>query len=188
MITKSFQRAFTLAELLVVLAIISILAFAAVPSFSGLLSKLKTRDDVSTLTANLTFARTTAISSGGFTVVCPWTPSDGCHSNWNAEISVFKDRNNDKEPDGSNRMRVFTLTNGDLKITPRPAGKRYFSFSPSGSINGQAGSFVICSEPENTASGMAYLAVNFGGRPRVQWDEDGDRKLSIASGSTLTCP
>ncbi len=186
MIYQFKQRALTLVELTVVLTIVSIVAFAVAPSLSDLVSKYKTRENVALLSQSLTFARTTAISRVTYTIVCPWNPNDGCHSDWSGEISIFADRNNDKQPDQGEILRVARLDPSTNTITPRPAGKRYFSFSPSGTLNGQAGSFVICAQPKANAL-MAYLAVNFGGRARTQWDEDGDRNITLVSGSQVTC-
>ncbi len=65
MVTRRRQAGFTAAEILVVITIVGILAAIAIPSMSGLLSPQAVASASYDLYADLTFARTQAITRGG---------------------------------------------------------------------------------------------------------------------------
>lgn len=188
MIDSTNRRGFTLTELIVVLAIISITATIGIPSLQDVVAGTKIRNNVMELRDGITYTRTSAISRSAHTILCPWNENTGCHSDWSKSISIFVDRNHDETPDGNELLRVLTPSDISITVIPRPTGKRYFRFGPTGMISGQAGSFVVCMNTASASRSMAYIAVNFGGRPRVEWDDDGDRHIELSSGKTVSCP
>lgn len=58
-----FSKGFSLVELLLALALLSILLFVAVPNFSAVLSRMQVDADVSSIRGTLSFARMTALST-----------------------------------------------------------------------------------------------------------------------------
>ncbi|HUQ29572.1 MAG TPA: GspH/FimT family pseudopilin [Usitatibacter sp.] len=64
MVTRRFQAGFTATEILVVIAIVGILAAVAIPSMSNLLAMQAVRSASYDLNADLTYARSEAISRG----------------------------------------------------------------------------------------------------------------------------
>ena len=73
--TKREQGGFTLLELMVTLAVASILAVIALPSFRDLLRKNQVSSANNALLADLSYARSEAITRGNIVSICP--SSDG---------------------------------------------------------------------------------------------------------------
>jgi type IV fimbrial biogenesis protein FimT len=67
---QTFQRGFTLVELMVVLTITAILLGLAVPSFKRMIQSSTISSNVNTFLADMRFARSEAIRLGGAVVMC----------------------------------------------------------------------------------------------------------------------
>lgn len=186
MINHPKSKGLTLVELCTTLAIASIVMVFAIPSFKTMIDDNRFEQNISLLRELIVFARVKAVESSQSVIACPWRAEAGCHSNWKHPIAVFVDQNRDLSPDDGSLLRQFQpLQYGS--ITPRPAGKRYFRFSPTGLVDGQTGSFVFCEARSDAPSGPVYLAINFGGRPRTERDIDHDGSIETAGGDTLSC-
>ncbi|TBW50989.1 hypothetical protein EZI54_17530 [Marinobacter halodurans] len=183
---RAFQG-LSLIELCVCLAIASAVTAFALPAFANWIEKNKDEDAVNSLWEAMYYARTVSITKQRLIIICPWSTTSGCHSNWKDSIAVFMDQDNNLKPDEGKILRLF---NSDYtgRLIARPSAKRYFRFAPTGLLSGQAGGFIFCSKSDRSQGIMKYLAINFGGRLRVENDEDGDGLIKTSSGSELTCP
>ncbi|HEX5725326.1 MAG TPA: GspH/FimT family pseudopilin [Longimicrobiaceae bacterium] len=77
MATGRGRRGFTLAELLVVLALVAVLASVAAPSLSALIARQRLRGALNQLTADLYYARLLAVENGR-RVTLRFEPSRDC--------------------------------------------------------------------------------------------------------------
>jgi type IV fimbrial biogenesis protein FimT len=98
----SKQRGFTLAELLVVVAIVAILLTIGVPSYRYITTSYRMSSEVNGLLGDLMFARSEAIKEGQFVTVCVTVNGKTCTGNtsWNRGWLVFSNPNNGPQPPG----------------------------------------------------------------------------------------
>lgn len=185
MTCSNSSSGFTLLELLIVLVFIAIAGSFTLSSWGGWIDTSRHRNLILSYQDHFAFARWEAATSRKIVTICPLSGAKTCTDDWNREVSVFHDVNRDGRPDGDKVLRVIARPEG-FDVTSRTGGKGYLRFSPNGTTYGMTGSLVICSSPTRK-SYMSYLALNKGGRLRVQHDEDRDRRIKLPWGTTLEC-
>ncbi|MDF0751169.1 GspH/FimT family pseudopilin [Marinobacter sp. 71-i] len=181
-------RGFTLVELILTLALAAMLAGIASASWTQLISATRHTDLINDTLRMFALARSYAVHQKTLTTICPLSAAQECTDNWNNPVSVFPDTDNDKRPDSGKIHRVFELTMGQSRLYSRTAGRGYFQLSARGMSHGTMGSLVACSATGNGGFEMSYLALNIGGRVRTLHDDDGDGKIKLPWGTTLSCP
>lgn len=175
----------TLLELLIVLAFISIAGSYALSSWGGWVDTSRHRNLILSYQDHFAYARWEAVTSGNIVTICPLSAANICTDNWNKKVSVFHDDNRDGKPDKNEVLRVISRPEG-FNVTSRTGGKGYLRFSPNGTTYGMTGSLVVCSSHARRKS-MSYLALNKGGRLRIQHDDDRDRLITLPWGTKLKC-
>jgi type IV fimbrial biogenesis protein FimT len=113
------QKGFTLTEMIVVTAIVSIMLGIAIPSYKYLTTSYRMSAEINNLVGDLQFARGEALREGGFVTVC--ISSDGANctggANWGRGWIVFSDPNNDAAVEANERVlkvqSAFTGTTPD---------------------------------------------------------------------------
>ncbi|MFT6254669.1 GspH/FimT family protein [Neptuniibacter pectenicola] len=164
-----FSKGFSLVELLLALALLSILLFVAVPNFSAVLSRMQVDADVSSIRGTLSFARMTALSTHKKIIVCRWDGGSNCTGDsgkdsliWQEGMLVYVDEDADGNwnPLIDNVLKIIAFTthneirwnNGEKVI-----------FQPNGSSPGYNGTFRIVN---NTNVISAELILSMTGRLR----------------------
>ncbi|MBR9885267.1 MAG: prepilin-type N-terminal cleavage/methylation domain-containing protein [Oceanospirillales bacterium] len=178
---------FTLVELLVVIAVISLIASFTVPSLGSLLNSTRRQSAVSDMIALINFARNTAIMEQRTITMCPLDQTNRCSNNWNnTPITVFRDSDADRVLSSRNDIvRVKHLTKGG-SWKASIANRSYFRFFATGQASYAIGNMVWC--PDDLDNQMAaQVVINMGGRPRLSTDLDGDGILEDANGNSVTC-
>lgn len=136
---------FTLLEFLVVMAILSILAGLAIPSFNQFISSSNQAAAVNDLSAALQLARSESNKRGQSVVVCPAnTAANGCASNWQGGWIVFVNRDADTPPAvdaGEEVLDRVSPTVGQLQLQ---ATTTAFVFRPFGNRS-DTGQVAFCS-------------------------------------------
>lgn len=181
-------RGYTLVELVLTLALATILAGIASTSWSRLVSETRHTDVINASHRVFSAARSYAVHQRTLTTICPLSDTLECTDNWNKPISVFPDRDNDKRPDNGRIHKVFQLSRSQSRLHSRTAGRGYFQLAPNGMSHGTMGSLVACSYSSRNEIRMSYLALNIGGRLRTLHDDDGDGTIRLPWGTLLTCP
>ena len=92
-ISPKFIEGFTIAELLIGIAIIGILTAIAGPSLGQFMVQSRVDNEVSEIHRLLLAARNSAINSGKNVTICPLSGTT-CTTNWQNEISVFINSDN----------------------------------------------------------------------------------------------
>ncbi len=185
MIPSKSTSGFTLVELLIVLVFIAIVGSYTLNSWGGWVDTSRHRNLILSYQDHFSYARWEAVTSGKVVTICPLSASQACIDDWNSEVSVFHDIDRNGRPDEDEVLRVISRPEG-FEVTSRTGGKGYLRFSPNGMTHGMTGSLVVCSR-HNRKSLMSYLALNKGGRLRVQHDENQDRLIKLPWGTTLKC-
>jgi type IV fimbrial biogenesis protein FimT len=126
--SKTSQRGFTLIEMAITTTIASVLAAAAIPSFSDYLGRQRLSMTVNEIQAALALARSEAMGRGGRVAV---TPSD---SGWAGGWQVFHDSNdNGVLDDGERVVQQFGPVPQGISIaTHGPGLATAVSYTPAG--------------------------------------------------------
>ena len=162
--TGRFSRGVSLVEMLMGVALLAILLKLAAPSFTEFVSKSRLTSSVSTLVADLNYARGEAILRNTPVIVCAKVAnSSSCATtpNWQAGWVVCIDANSDNVCDTAttsapNPMRV---RNGVSTTTAITAGAAVLRFSGVGSATGNS-AFTIAGGPSSLPSRSIQVTSN----------------------------
>ncbi len=178
----------SLLELLLAIALLSIILLATAPSLGGIIEQRRGGEVMRTLRGAIELARAIAINSGGPATVCPSANGQSCGGQWRDGVIVFPDRDGDRIPDTMDsppRRFDFPAPAGDIRW--RSFGNRpYLQMTAMGFTRNQNGSFTWC--PQNGDAALArQLIVNSAGRLREAEDRDGDGLREASNGTPLAC-
>lgn len=171
----------TLLELIVVLAVSTILLTIAVPGFSSLFHATRLTSATNALVASLHVARSEAIKRSQRVVLCPAPAGDVCAGSggWQQGWMVFHDANNNAQRDaGEPVVLTHPPLPAGLRVTSKGSTAGYISYTPAGDtqqVGGawQAGTLTLChasASPDAARQVVIYRT----GRPRTA-------KISLAA-------
>ncbi|MDX1817846.1 MAG: GspH/FimT family pseudopilin [Marinobacter sp.] len=184
--TQSPEAGFTLLELIITLAILTILSTFVTQGWSRWVNQSRQRALLEDYHAIFAYARWTAASTRSLVTLCPLSDQNRCVDDWTRPVSVFTDRNNDKKPDNDRILRTLAPDFGTFSLRSRTAGRGYFQFNEKGMTHGAMGSLVLCPKDATTGT-MTYMPVNLAGRFRVQYDRDADGIIRLSWGGKISC-
>ena len=169
------QRGFTLVELLVSLAIGSILMSLTVPAMTGMLNTQKAISATNALFAGLNLARSEAIKRNARAVLCKTANGLTCTSSggWEQGWILFHDLNNNAALDaGEEVLRQQGPASAGIRLAGNLPIANYVSYTPIGTaklISGafQAGTFTLCMESSGSAD-VRQIVLSGTGRARAQ--------------------
>ncbi len=176
-----YQRnGYTFIELIVTLAVASILALNVFPNLSALLAQERSTILTNTLAGSLAYARSEAIKQQTIIFTCQSNNGSECNrsENWHNGWIIFADKNNNKQRDEEEvLLRVYAAVNNGTQATFRGSRgiRHYVKYKPSGRASPN-GSFLICNP--NIGVGKA-LIMTLSGRVRLS-------KIQT-NGSAITC-
>ncbi len=166
------RRGFTLVELLVVLAVGSILLAIAVPGYAFLVNAGRLATVTNDLVTALHLARSEAVKRGTRVTVCKTgnagTPMPACDAtaNWHEGWLVFVDDGTPGVIDtGDVMLRVQDTVHSAAIITTGVNYSRYVSYLPNGGSRGLTlpnGTIQIC-----VSGNRRDIIINNMGRPRL---------------------
>lgn len=173
---KAAQRGFTLVEIMIALAVLSILGVIAVPSFSNLMSDSMRANAVNSFIHTVFLARSEAIKRGEMVSICKSSNGADCapgNSGWDAGWITFVNSDRDDPPVRDDDETLLQVQEGwqQGRITSnRPA----YSFRPhtQGVVNG---TLVFCDHRGRTAA--RAVIISHTGRPRVAQRDSSNRPL-----------
>jgi type IV fimbrial biogenesis protein FimT len=172
------QAGITVAELMLVLAIVALISLVAVPGFSSLLLGTRMNNSVNELFHSLHSARQNAMLSGVTTVICGSKNFRQCSSDgdWSDGWLIFANTDADVPPRVSPGDRILhTARNpAGLRIS---ANRANFAMAPFG-LRSTNGTLIWC-DRRGSAHARA-LIVSYTGKPRLSTTMD--------SGNPLRCP
>jgi type IV fimbrial biogenesis protein FimT len=122
------SKGFSLAELMVVIAIVAIMLVIATPSYKYLTTSYRMSAEVNNLLGDMQFAREEALKEGSGVTVCESTTGTSCGgaSNWNTGWIVFSDPNVNQKVDAGERV---------LKVQGAFTGVTPDAFNASGAVS-----------------------------------------------------
>ena len=166
-------KGFTLIELMVSVSVTSILALIAVPNFSDFIIKMRVDSEISKLHRMLLITRNAAINSGQKAIICPLDESFQCTDQWQNELSVFVDANDNKKFDTNEKIISVReqINTSDKLLYGKSRNK--ITFKPTGQLSGLAnGTFRYC--PSIHKSNSRGIVVARSGRLYQSSDLDND--------------
>lgn len=173
------ERGFTLLEALVVLAIATLLAGIAVPSFTSTVRHNRAAAAVNELHTALNYARQTAIVRNSYVAMCKSADGRRCNhalSDWNSGWLIFDNLNRDSAVQvnsGEPILRIHGPGHAGAHII---SNRNSFTFRPM-QLRSVNGTILYCSVDGKDDQA---LIVNVMGRVRVSDQPNRD--------TTLACP
>jgi Tfp pilus assembly protein FimT len=169
--------------------ILAILTAIVIPNFTSFIVKVRVDNEISQLHRLLMVARNSAISYGQNVTVCPLAEDQTCTDNWQGDLTVFIDANNDQ---------IFSLNTNDklirLKMAIKDNDKLQYGirrnriiFSPTGRTTGWGsnGTFKYCPETYNEYSRAIVIAMS--GRFYLSTDANNDGLEETRNGANINC-
>ncbi len=174
---------FTLIELLFTVAILGILSGLVAPYLNKFLTGIRVDNEISELNRLLLTARNSAINLGNNVIVCPKTTK--CTANWQNEISVFVDNNNNGDFDaGDTVLKVKEAIKSGDKLQYAQTSLIY---TPTGTLTGGAAvsPFNYC--PYGFSENSRGIIVSPSGRSYLTADIDNDGKDEDRNNNEISC-
>lgn len=177
------QVGLTLLEVLIALAIVSILLTAVAPNVQSILITNRIAADVNALSSIMRFARHTAVNKQTDVVICATTNFSACSSNWNAPKMVFVDQNGNGDRDGSEEL----IASGDPTSGSNTLSgiSGVLTFERDGSVD-SARTLTFCPSSGEKTYARALLITLYG-KISVSVDSNGDNIAENLAGSPLSC-
>jgi type IV fimbrial biogenesis protein FimT len=192
--SKTPQRAFTLIELLLVLAVLGIALQLTAAPFSHRLADLRSATAMRHLSSLFAFARQEALIRRRPVTVCALATDDSasspaCDRNWQDGhvITVFIDTNENRRRDSSEialREIRWPLKDGELSWRASLA-RPYINFESSGGT-WQNGTLYYCPASRDARQARA-MVISHSGRTYLPGDSNGDGIREDRTGRNLRC-
>ena len=173
-------RGWTLIELLIVLAVASLLFGLALPAFSGGVEAARASDARAELETSLASASNHAAITGVRAVLCPSRDHRECDDtpDWSAGWLVFLDSNANRELEGGERvLKVQPALQGRVHLRST-AGRTRIVFQGNGGNAGSNATFTLC-DGRGPSKARALIMGNAGTL------RDGE---ATEANLALTCP
>lgn len=196
------QRAYTLPELMITLAIIAILAVVSLPALYPP-EENEAHEVFRQLGALIASARAAAISRHGAVVICPGKLGASCDNNWTHGVLMFLDDNQNRQLDPGEAVLDYKVWAADLSAAG-PVGselagtlagtlewrvfgnRQSIQITALGEITDQNGSLTWC-PPAGSKVAAHQMVLNSAGRVRLASDQNGDGIREDSQGKPLIC-
>jgi type IV fimbrial biogenesis protein FimT len=159
----------TLVELVVTLAVLTILIGLAGPVFRDLLIRNQVSTAANLFVASLHLARSEAARSGSYAAICPGTNAGCDGTSYDSGWIVFIDHDHDGFRESMEPVvRVFGSLDPRLSVAGNMTVNAVITYAPSGytefpSGAFQAGTVTVCRPPH-----ARRIVISRAGRPRVE--------------------
>ncbi|MGI9288835.1 MAG: GspH/FimT family pseudopilin [Pseudomonadales bacterium] len=183
-----YALGFTLLELLIVLAITTIVGGIALPSYQSMLESNRSSAHIQQFIRTLNLARHTAITKKEITTLCPSNDGEQCGGDWHRGTILFRDKNNNRKVDSDERLiEVSESYPKGITLNWRASAGRntFIRFSPSGAAR-EFGTFTYCPRSRDTRHAK-MLVLNRQGRVHNARDVDGDGIAEKRNGDEPEC-
>ena len=182
-------RGFTLVELMVSCSILLILIMIAVPNFNEFITKFRVDSQITQLHRLLLITRNSAINYNQDVTLCPLNESLACTVNWQNELSVFIDFNDNGilNPNSNEKViKVKTAVKSGVQLQ-YGLNRNKVKFSATGRTTGWGsnGTFKVC--PKKDVQFSRAIIVATSGRFYLSSDTDDDGKDENRSGAEIVC-
>lgn len=195
------NHGFTLIELIVTLAVVSILLLTGIPMLNQMTTSNRLVTQINSIAGSLSVARSESIKRAESITLCGSTDGATCDtSNWESGWIVFTDADNNAVLNSTSEtmLKIVAPFNGGSTLRLSESDStNIMRYKSDGSLRDQnadatrtdKGTFTLC---EQSASTTTAKAINVNALGRVSRAEDTDTtKDSIVNdinGANVTCP
>jgi len=185
---NKFSLGFTIIELMIVLAIASVLLMFSVPTFVSSSVKSSIRANMGNLSSDLAYARSSAITRSNSVSLCPSnvsiTPQACGNGTWeDGWLTFFDDNDSGVLDSGEEIIRVSPSVGRNVSIRLDNS----IRFSSRGLTN-NVSEFVFCNSQDDSAFYAKSLVINLAGLIRTSRDTDSDGVQNGGEGGgNLSC-
>jgi type IV fimbrial biogenesis protein FimT len=186
-LSRSVAAGFTLTELLIVLAVATVVLGIGLPGMVALSAGARATGAMLELRGLLDLARQYAVTNDATVTLCGTADGHSCSSVWRGNPTlVFVDSNANRKADaGEEIITTSTLTrNGSIRWRAS-GGRSYLRYHQDGGVL-EYGSFQYC-PGSGDARGARQIIVAATGRARAATDRDGDGIMEDRNGDPLDC-
>ena len=156
---KTHKSGFTLVELIIVLAIASILFGLAIPQMSQFAQSARVTSSRNAIFTLLQLGRAQAVFKRSRVVVCPSLDGLRCSGGWDGGALVFRDGNNNRQRE--NNETIFSAMDPQsLSGVQVHGNRRLVAFTPDGRSQGSNLSISFCIPGK--AQGNSVVVSNAG--------------------------
>jgi len=163
-----YKRAFSIIELLFVLAVFGAMLLIVMPFGRALIGKNRAEARTEELRAGLRFARAAAIGLGESVKFCSSKDHEKCNGSWKDGQIVITESNK--------VLRILSEIPVGDELVWKGREKNTITFSPEGLPGGQRGSF--CYYPKNDPENAAAVIMDITGRVRVLSEISKEERIS----------
>ncbi len=192
------QNGLTLIELLVTVAVVSILLAVGVPAYQTMTENNRLVATVNHLVGTLNMARSEAVKRSRPISVCASTNGVVCDNtaDWTVGWIAFIDQNRDGAADDANAYvaRQGTIAAGLQLTATEFDDNTLLRFLPNGRLeqpaggNDPDGTFVLCDTRNRDATRARAINVNALGRVMLAQDPDGSGIRNNVENVDIACP
>lgn len=181
----SASRGFSLLELLITLALFSVVMAIAIPSLGPAIERHSVLADTRTLLRVVRLARQVAVTSGKRVTICPVDSAQRCTSDWSRRVAAFTDQDNDEQIGDNDRILYHWGQEHRSVLRWRGFGSGYLRISHRGH-SAENGSFTLC-PPGGSVQMARQLVVNRVGRAYISQDRDNDGIVEYGNNTEPSC-
>jgi|TARA_B110000091_G_C13711898_1_gene430864 prepilin-type N-terminal cleavage/methylation domain-containing protein len=182
-------KGFTLIELMVTCSILSILLAIVIPNFNEFIIKTRVDSQISQLHHLLLITRNSAINYNQDVTLCPLNENLECTVNWQDELSVFVDFNNNGVLNPESNEKIIkvkaAVKHGDQLQYGLKRNKVKFAATGRTTGWGSNGTFKLC--PQKKIQFSRAIIVSTSGRFYLSSDIDNDGKDENRRGTEIIC-
>lgn len=198
------NHGFTLIELVITLAVVSILLLTGIPMISKMTDNNRLVSQINSISGSLSLARSESIKRGTTVTVCGSTDAETCDtSNWENGWIIFSDVNSNAvlESTTDSKLGVISAFNGPsiLRLSQSDLATR-IQYKPNGALRNQVtpdatnsdeATFTLC-EKASGGDVKRAKAINISKLGRVSRAEDtdttADNTVNDITGADVSCP
>jgi type IV fimbrial biogenesis protein FimT len=177
------SKGFTLLELMISIAILSILLTTVVPNARGILISNRIISEVNYLSSLIQFTRHTAIDEQAITVMCPSSDFSTCENDWTLPKIIFVDEDNNGARSDDEELLVGSERSHQTHIIRGPNNP--IRFSGNGAVATPA-TLLFCHNELDDEFARAII-VSLQGRVKLSSDTNNDGIYEDNSGTPLSC-
>ncbi len=162
---KQYSDGLTLLELLIGLAIATILLTIAIPSFNDMLNRNHVASSVNGFISSLHFARSEAVSREMWVTLCPSRDGASCvpdYTSWNKGYIVFVNKDKDRDRDaGESILAVYQDVSDQVTVQTSSDHRNVITYRPSGRAWGYNTTVRFCL-PESSSHNRTIIIATTG--------------------------
>lgn len=178
------HRGHSLIELCACLVIVAVLATAAAPNMQQWQQRHQAERFFFALHHTLQYARQHAVLTNHPVTICPLNAQRRCHNNWQDPISVFEDRNRNRQLEHPERLLQY------IPAVPDNSQRHYWrdaiTFDEKGFAGFTNGTLSHCFRQNDTYS-ATIITISRLGRARIQTAHQQHQHPQNSQGQDIPC-